>query len=79
MVEGILFGHLPQLAAYGDSHFRVEKGVSGERTVTTVRQLKTARQRTEELAHMLGTATETTRQSAEELLEQVREVKKGRS
>jgi DNA repair protein RecN (Recombination protein N) len=66
--------HLPQLAGYGDVHFRVDKGISGERTVTTVQQL-TEEERVEELASMLGTATKLTRRSAQELLERVSEVK----
>ncbi|MER3513497.1 MAG: DNA repair protein RecN, partial [Chloroflexota bacterium] len=45
--------HLPQLAGYGDAHFKVEKQVIGERTVTRVRELDEAG-RVEELAQMLG-------------------------
>lgn len=66
--------HLPQLAGYGDVHFRVDKGVVGERTLTTVEQL-TEEDRVEELASMLGTATRLTRRSAQELLERVSKVK----
>jgi DNA repair protein RecN (Recombination protein N) len=66
--------HLPQLAGYSDVHFRVNKGVSGERTITTVRQL-TEEERVEELANMLGTVTRLTRRSAQELLERVSKVK----
>jgi DNA repair protein RecN (Recombination protein N) len=69
--------HLPQLAGYGDVHFRVDKGVVGERTLTTVEQL-TEEERVEELASMLGTATRLTRRSAQELLERVRKVKGNR-
>jgi DNA repair protein RecN (Recombination protein N) len=68
--------HLPQLAGYGDVHFRVDKGVVGERTVTTVQQLA-EEERVEELASMLGTATRLTRRSAQELLERVGKVKGG--
>ena len=67
--------HLPQLASYGDVHFKVDKGVVGERTVTMVRQL-TAEERVEELASMLGTATRATRRSAQEILERVSRVKR---
>ncbi len=72
--------HLPQLAGYGDVHFKVDKGVVGERTLTMVQQLADE-ERVEELASMLGTATKVTRRSAQELLERVGEVKgsKGRS
>jgi DNA repair protein RecN (Recombination protein N) len=66
--------HLPQLAGYGDVHFRVDKGVVGERTVTTVQQLSEEEQ-VEELASMLGTATRLTRRSAQELLERVSKAK----
>ncbi|MCK4470203.1 MAG: DNA repair protein RecN, partial [Anaerolineae bacterium] len=66
--------HLPQLAGYSDVHFRVDKEVSGERTLTTVQQL-TEEERVEELASMLGTVTRVTRRSAQELLERVRSVK----
>ena len=66
--------HLPQLAGYGDVHFKVDKRVVGERTLTTVQQL-TEEERVEELASMLGTATRATRRSAQELLEKVKKVK----
>ena len=69
--------HLPQLAGYGDVHFRVDKGISGERTVTTVQQLAGV-ERVEELATMLGVATRVTRRSAQELLERVSKVKGNR-
>jgi len=45
--------HLPQLAAYGTQHFKVEKVVKGGRTVTRVRAL-TPEARIAELAAMLG-------------------------
>ncbi len=61
--------HLPQIAAYGDAHFKIRKEVVGERTVTQVRELKQT-ERVEELAQMLGTETATTRQNAEELLKE---------
>ena len=70
--------HLPQLAGYGDRHFKVEKqvvaasepGPEGQRTVTTVRPLK-EKERIEELAQMLGQVSESTRESAREILAQV--------
>ncbi|MDY6877075.1 MAG: DNA repair protein RecN [Chloroflexota bacterium] len=66
--------HLPQLAGFGDVHFRVEKVVekagAGERTVTRVRQLQ-GQARVEELAQMLGASGEAAYRSAEEILEQV--------
>jgi DNA repair protein RecN (Recombination protein N) len=45
--------HLPQVAAYGQTHFLVSKHVSGERTVTQVERLKNDR-RVEEIARMMG-------------------------
>jgi DNA repair protein RecN (Recombination protein N) len=45
--------HLPQLAAFGDSHYRVVKQVANGRTVTQVKRLEGGA-RTEELAQMLG-------------------------
>jgi DNA repair protein RecN (Recombination protein N) len=62
--------HLPQLAAYGDRHLKVEKSVQGKRTQTEVKLLH-ARERVAELAVMLGTLSETTRESAEEILQLV--------
>jgi DNA repair protein RecN (Recombination protein N) len=66
--------HLPQLAAYGDRHLRVEKSVEGKRTQTRVRPLH-ARERVAEMAVMLGTLSETTRESAEEILQIVEQEK----
>jgi len=66
--------HLPQLAGFGDIHFRVQKQVSGERTTTRVQPIA-GEERVEELAQMLGGGTEATRQSAQEILEQVGRVK----
>jgi DNA repair protein RecN (Recombination protein N) len=60
--------HLPQLAAYGDKHLRVEKTIHGKRTLTQVKPLH-ARGRVAEMAVMLGTLSETTRESAEEILQ----------
>lgn len=62
--------HLPQLAAFGDTHFHVSKQVVGEHTRTLVQSLAPDA-RVEELAQMLGTPTEAGRTSALELLERV--------
>jgi DNA repair protein RecN (Recombination protein N) len=66
--------HLPQLAAFGDVHFHVEKHVeeieTGERTVTRVKPLK-GEARVEELAQMLGGSGQAVYRSAEEILEHV--------
>jgi DNA repair protein RecN (Recombination protein N) len=66
--------HLPQLAGFGDVHFQVRKQMSEERTTTQVRPIADE-ERVEELAQMLGAVTETTRQSAREILEQVARAK----
>jgi DNA repair protein RecN (Recombination protein N) len=61
--------HLPQVAARGDHHLRVAKGVRGGRTRATVGTLAGA-ERTDEIARMLGAdpPTETARRHARELL-----------
>ena len=59
--------HLPQLACYGHTHFKVEKREIGGRTVTRVRELSFD-ERVEELAAMLGSPTELARQSARQML-----------
>jgi len=66
--------HLPQLAGYGDAHFKVEKTVDGERTVTRVSPLD-GETRVEELAQMLGASGEGATLSAQEILAGVAEVK----
>ena len=60
--------HLPQIAAYADHHFHVEKTEIGGRTETHVRRLTTAA-RKDELARMLGGhATSKAKAHAAELL-----------
>jgi DNA repair protein RecN (Recombination protein N) len=61
--------HLPQLAAFGDQHFKVEKRVAKSRTTTSAHALE-GRGRVEELAQMLGVASEASERNAAELLEQ---------
>jgi DNA repair protein RecN (Recombination protein N) len=69
--------HLPQIAGYADSHFHVEKGISQQRTTTRVRILEQA-DRVEELAVMLGTPSDGTRRSAQEILEEATTVRSAR-
>ena len=61
--------HLPQIAARGTTHFRIEKTVRRDRTVTSVARLD-EQGRIEEIARMIGGATisEPVRASAKELL-----------
>jgi DNA repair protein RecN (Recombination protein N) len=65
----ICITHLPQIAAYGDHHFRIEKAAVGEATLTTVIPLD-EREKIAEIARLLGgiNITETTLKSAEELI-----------
>jgi DNA repair protein RecN (Recombination protein N) len=67
--------HLPQIAVFADQHFKVEKVVRGERTLSTVRRL-TRKEHQEEIARMLGglKITAKTRAAARELLVQARHV-----
>ena len=67
--------HLPQLAGFGDAHFKVEKSVSGDRTTTHVRPLVPL-QRIDEITQMLGTEGKATRESAEELMKMIYAEKK---
>ncbi len=66
--------HLPQLAGFGDQHFKVEKAFQGERTVTHVRPLG-ASERIYELAQMLGGTGDKAMDSAEEILAYVEQIK----
>ena len=45
--------HLPQIAAHGSSHFRIDKNVQKGRTITSVTRLDTD-QRVQEIARMMG-------------------------
>ncbi|HLI57088.1 MAG TPA: DNA repair protein RecN, partial [Actinomycetota bacterium] len=60
--------HLPQLAAFGDVHLRVDKGVEGGRTATRVTVLE-GDLRIEELAEMFGGDREAARLQATTLRE----------
>ncbi|MCX6043890.1 MAG: DNA repair protein RecN [Chloroflexi bacterium] len=72
--------HLPQLAAFGDQHFTVNKQVlpinGEERTHTVVRKLDEAA-RIEELVQMLGATGAAGRQSVEEMMDEANKVKRG--
>lgn len=61
--------HLPQVAAYGDAHFRVSKALAEGRTATLVSRIESVA-RVEEIEHMLGTETAVARENALQLLEQ---------
>jgi DNA repair protein RecN (Recombination protein N) len=59
--------HLPQLAAYGDQHIKVEKMVDGGRTLTRTRSLN-AEERIPEMATMFGEISDANLESATDLL-----------
>ncbi|GAB4504226.1 MAG: DNA repair protein RecN [Anaerolineales bacterium] len=65
--------HLPQLAAFGDQHFQVQKVIQGKRTLTRVETLQ-GEARLLELAQMLGEVSEGTLRSAHEILQTAREM-----
>jgi DNA repair protein RecN (Recombination protein N) len=69
----ICITHLPQIACFGDGHYRVAKGVSGARTKASVQMLND-RERLEEIARMLGgvRVTDKTRDHAKEMLKAAR-------
>jgi DNA repair protein RecN (Recombination protein N) len=70
--------HLPQIAAFADVHFHVEKHEVDGRTETAVKKLNAAA-RKEELARMLGgTATARARAHAAEMLEEASSRAKGK-
>jgi DNA repair protein RecN (Recombination protein N) len=65
--------HLPQIAAFGDQHFLIEKTDRRGRTQTEVRRMEDS-ERTQEIARMLSGAklTETSLKHAEHLLQSSR-------
>jgi DNA repair protein RecN (Recombination protein N) len=63
--------HLPQLAAFGDEHYQVQKLVQGNRTLTRVERLD-GEPRLLELSQMLGAVGEGTIRSAHELMQVAR-------
>jgi len=68
--------HLPQLAAFGDQHFQVQKIIEKGRTLTRLTRLN-GEPRTLELAQMLGAVTEGTIRSAHDLLQNAQTFKNG--
>ena len=69
--------HLPQLAAFGDEHYQVQKLIQGNRTLTRVERLD-GEPRLLELSQMLGAVGEGTIRSAHELLQVARGMIKGK-
>ena len=68
--------HLPQIAAMADRHFLIEKDVSGNKTVTTVKALDRSGS-VKELARLMGGAeiTDVIMDSAEEVKAQAEKIK----
>jgi len=66
--------HLPQLAAFGDQHFQVEKELKDGRTLTLVSHLEKDA-RLLELAQMLGDVGEGTLRSAHEILQAAQDIR----
>jgi len=73
----LVITHLPQLAAFGDQHFQVQKIVENSRTLTRLTQLS-GEPRTLELAQMLGQVTESTIRSAHDILQSAQTFKNSR-
>ncbi|HTP03061.1 MAG TPA: DNA repair protein RecN, partial [Anaerolineales bacterium] len=67
--------HLPQLAAFGDEHFQVQKLIQENRTLTRVEKLDGEPQLLE-LSQMLGEVGEGTLRSAHELMQVARQMRK---
>ncbi len=65
----ICITHLPQIAAFGDHHFKIDKAAVNEATLTTVSPLDD-KEKIIEIARLLGgiNITDTTLKSAEELI-----------
>ncbi|MBU1749446.1 MAG: DNA repair protein RecN [Chloroflexi bacterium] len=68
--------HLPQIAAYADTHYAIVKSVSDGRTVTRVQPLA-GRERLTELAVMLGgaPASEVSRRDAQAMLDRAKKAR----
>ncbi|MGN0334619.1 MAG: DNA repair protein RecN [Lachnospiraceae bacterium] len=66
----ICITHLPQIASMADSHYLIEKKVSGKNTITNIRKISGSEE-TQELARMLGGVEIT-----EKVLENARDMKK---
>jgi DNA repair protein RecN (Recombination protein N) len=66
--------HLPQIAGFADTHFRVTKQTSGKRTTTSIMTLE-GEERLKEMAAMLGSESETSLQNAQEIFESAQAIK----
>ncbi|PZC48863.1 MAG: DNA repair protein RecN (Recombination protein N) [Chloroflexi bacterium] len=66
--------HLPQIACFADQHIRVVKGIEDDRTLTSLEPLE-GTARITEISQMLGSETQASLRSAEEMLQQASEWK----
>ncbi|QBD81868.1 DNA repair protein RecN [Ktedonosporobacter rubrisoli] len=74
----ICITHLPQIAAFADTHYNVSKHIIEDRTVTVVTELR-PEQRSKEIAHIMGgSVTELSMKSAEEMLSRTQQWKEDR-
>jgi len=66
----ICITHLPQIAAFGEHSYKIEKQTDESSTYTTITEL-TADEKVQEIARLLGgaTITDTTLKSAKELIQ----------
>lgn len=67
--------HLPQLAAYGTQHFKVDKFTKDDRTTTSVKQIEDE-ERVIELSQMFGELSDGTLASAREIINKARALMK---
>ncbi len=67
--------HLPQLAGFGDAHYRIQKQVTDGRTHVRVERLDEAA-RLQELGAMLGTQGEAAEQGARDILDRAERFKR---
>ncbi len=67
--------HFPQVAAMADNHFKVIKEIRGERTETSIIELKEKKQRLSEFTRMLGAETEEAKEYANFLIKRGMEAK----
>ncbi|MCL2111891.1 MAG: DNA repair protein RecN [Clostridiales bacterium] len=69
----ICITHLPQIAAFADHHYMLEKHTEGDETFTRLREIR-GEARVDEIARLVGgrSLTETARENARELIRQAR-------
>ncbi len=73
----ICITHLPQIAAFADSHYYIEKATHEERTIIKIKNLKEINDRIKEISRMLSglTKSEISLMHAKELLKEAEKIK----